>query len=389
MDLMKNEKINFFIVGIVVILLIITAIYVLWQSFYRDNAPKNEQPNIVKENNDNLPVEKVKVMVENLSIPWDIAFLPDRTLLVTERAGRLLHMDLVSREKTTLQVQGVEHRGEGGLLGIVLHPKFKDNHWLYLYLTSRSGNKLVNRVERYRWNDNNQLAEKTVILENIPGADYHDGGRMAFGPDGYLYITVGDAGNAQLAQNTQSLSGKILRVRDDGAILEDNPFGNAVYSYGHRNPQGITWDNQNRLWSTEHGRSGFSSGLDEINLIFPGENYGWPDSEGNKVLPNTKGPIRHSGPNVTWAPASALYWDGSIFFGGLRGQTLYEAVISGEGVTEVREHYKGEFGRIRTVRLGPDGMFYITTSNRDALGNARFGSDKIIRINPSQFRDKK
>ena len=201
-----------------------------------------------------------------------------------------------------------------------------------------------------------------------------------------LYITTGDAGKSSLAQDKNSLAGKILRVRDDGSIPDENPFGNEVYSYGHRNPQGLTWDDDGNLWSTEHGRSGALSGLDELNLIRPGENYGWPTIQGDEKRFDMNTPIINSGPDVTWAPASALYWDGSIFFGGLRGETLYEAQLQNGIIVGLKSHFKKEFGRIRTVALGPDGMFYITTSNRDGRGTVRDGDDKIIRLNPAQFR---
>lgn len=184
------------------------------------------------------------------------------------------------------------------------------------------------------------------------------------------------------SQDPDTLEGTLLRLRADGSVPEDNPFGTAVYSYGHRNAQGITWDGEGRLWSTEHGRSGLFSGLDELNLVEPGGNYGWPDSEGDTVLQDTVPPALHSTARITWAPASALYFEGSVFFGGLRGETLYEAVLDGEEVVELREHFKGDFGRIRAVVLGPDDFLYITTSNRDGRGNPADGDDTIIRINP-------
>jgi len=182
---------------------------------------------------------------------------------------------LVDKEKQVIEVEGVEATGEGGLLGLAVHPQFVENQYLYLYLTSKEEGGVVNRVERYRLVEN-QLEEREVMVVGILGAAYHDGGRMEFGPDGKLYITTGDAGQPNLAQDKESLNGKILRINDDGSVPEDNPFGNQVYSYGHRNPQGLAWDSQERLWATEHGPSGLQTGNDELNLIVKGRNYGWP-----------------------------------------------------------------------------------------------------------------
>lgn len=325
----------------------------------------------------------ITVTAQNLSIPWDVVFLPTGEMLVTERNGYLLVFRNGLEER--IRISGVEYTGEGGLLGMALHPDFSVNNYLYLYHTSESENRLINRVVRYEFSESN-LSNPEEILGNIPGARFHDGGRIAFGPDGFLYITVGDAGNPGEAQNTSSLAGKILRIHDDGQIPADNPFGNAVWSYGHRNPQGLAWDDEGRLWSTEHGRSGISSGFDEVNLIEKAANYGWPESQGNTVLTGTKAPILHSGSQTTWAPASVLYWQGSLFFGGLRGETLYEAVLDGEDIKELREHFKDEFGRIRTVALGLDGMFYLTTSNQDGRGRPVPEDDRVIKINPKIFR---
>ena len=344
---------------------------------------------IVAKNNSNSPspgeISTTTVIASNLEIPWDIAFLPDGRILISERPGRLLILEK-DGEKKLIYDEDVRAFGEGGLLGITRHPDFKNNHYVYLYLAVQgSGEQTENRVERYRFEEG-ALVDRTTIIEGIPGALYHDGGRLEFGPDGLLYITTGDATQPRIAQNLNSLGGKILRLRDDGKLPSNNPFGNAVYSYGHRNSQGLTWDNRGKLWSTEHGRSGVLSGLDEINLIQAGANYGWPNSEGGGVMPNTIGPVLHSGTDTTWAPASAAYYNGSIFFGGLRGEALYEAVIDGERVAELKAHFYKEFGRIRTVRLGPDDMLYITTSNRDGRGTPRDGDDKIIRINPKLLK---
>lgn len=328
-------------------------------------------------------VSDVEVVAQGLEIPWEIAWLPDGDMLVTERPGRLVRIREGGR--AVISVEGVAQEGEGGLLGMALHPDFADNQWIYLYLTARSGGELVNRVERYRLLGD-RLSDRQVILDGIAGSEFHDGGRIGFGPDGYLYVTVGDAGRAEAAQDKDSLNGKILRLRDDGSSPDDNPFGNPVYSYGHRNAQGLAWDDGGRLWSTEHGRSGLSSGLDEINLIEPGKNYGWPAIEGQEKLPGLEAPAANSGAKVTWAPAGAAWLEGRLFFAGLRGESLYEAKIDGSSVVSVVPRLRGQFGRLRSVRVGPDGWLYLTTSNRDGRGQMREGDDKVIRVNPALWR---
>lgn len=329
-----------------------------------------------------VPLDKVSTIATNLNIPWDLAFLPDESLLVTERVGNLVRIGK-DGSRVSIKLPHPVPKGEGGLLGIVLHPKFNENNLLYLYMTTNESlSGTSNAVFQYSFVNNTLLNEK-VIIKDIPGAIYHDGGRMEFGPDGLLYITTGDATSPAIAQDLKSLGGKILRLKDDGSIPVDNPFGTAVYSYGHRNPQGLAWDDEGRLWSTEHGRSGVTSGLDELNLIVKGKNYGWPTIEGDKVLDGMVVPTLHSGAKSTWAPASALYHDGSIFFGGLLGKALYEAVLDGDKVLELKKHFYNEYGRIRTVRLGPDGMFYMTTSNRDGRGSPTGEDDRIILVNPA------
>ncbi len=321
-----------------------------------------------------------EVVADNFVIPWDIAFLPDGGLLVTERGGALIRV----REngvRHRIMFDDTYHVGEGGLLGVALHPLFKENGFVYLYSTQHSSGGTVNRVERFVFRDANsstpEITDRTVIIDAIPGAVYHDGGRIAFGPDGYLYITTGDATDPDLAQDKTSLAGKILRVTDDGGIPPDNPFGTAVYSLGHRNPQGIAWDERGALWSTEHGRSGVRSGLDEINKIERGGNYGWPLLQGDDKRDGFVAPALHSGQN-TWAPASAVFVGSTLFFGGLRGETLY-AYEPDTGI--LRSFYTSAFGRIRTVRYrSQENALYITTSNRDGRGTPHLGDDKIIRI---------
>lgn len=320
------------------------------------------------------------IVAENLQIPWDLAWLPSGDLLVTERPGKVVR---ITNDRKEFSIAGVKHVGEGGLLGMVLHPDFEENHWIYLYLTTQSTGDIENRIDRYRL-EGDELTDRAEILTGIPGGIYHDGGRLAFGPDGDLYITAGDGTKEANSQDTTSLAGKILRIHDDGSIPVDNPFGNAVYSYGHRNPQGLAWDAQGQLWATEHGRSGALSGFDELNKIEKGKNYGWPKIEGDETADGMITPVLHSGSSNTWAPASALYLNGSIFFGGLRGQALYEAKL-GDQITLI-PHLLNQYGRIRTVALGPDGRLYFTTSNTDGRGSPKSGDDRIVSIDPATLR---
>ncbi len=376
---------------IIVIIILAVAAVALWSGIGRTGTSPTEVNNT---SGGGEPGAAVTFVAENLEIPWDIAFLPDGDMLVTERPGRLVRL-AKDGSKTNISINTVVHRGESGLLGVVLHPQFNDNRLLYLYMTAPGQDgQTENRVERYRF-ENDTLSDRRVIIDGIPGAIYHDGGRMEFGPDGLLYVTTGDATEPAIAQDLGSLGGKILRLNDDGSIPTDNPFGTPIYSYGHRNPQGLAWDSTGRLWETEHGRSGIQSGLDELNLVEAGKNYGWPDIEGDETKTSMEKAVLHSGTSDTWAPASAAFFPnppgadgqghGSIFFGGLRGETLYEAVLDGTRVVELKRHFLGEFGRIRTVRVGPDNMLYITTSNRDGRGDVREGDDKIIRIDPAQL----
>lgn len=338
-----------------------------------NDSPSSTRPETSKNTDPSM-------IVKNLEIPWDVAFLPGGDMLITERPGRLL---LRKTDGAIKQIQGlpkVRASGESGLLGIALHPKFSENKWVYLYFTEGTLGNTKCHVERFRL-DGETLTDRKTIIEGIPGAIYHDGGRIAFGPDGMLYITTGDAGNASAAQELTSLSGKILRVNDDGSIPTDNPFQTAVWSYGHRNPQGLAWDDRGRLWSTEHGRSGLQTGYDEVNIIERGGNYGWPTIQGDATREGMKAPTLHSGPSTTWAPASAAYKDGKIFFGGLKGERVYEADTR-TNPPIIKEYFVNTFGRVRTVTVGPDNSLYLTTSNKDGRGAPTSEDDRIIKVEP-------
>ncbi len=331
---------------------------------------------------DNVPAV---IIAQDLQIPWSLDILPDGSLILTERPGRVR---LIDRDEGLLNeplaiITEVSHTGEGGLLGVAVHPDFEDNHLIYLYYTYRDGERLYNRVVSYTM-ENRELVQTSIIIDHIPGAGIHNGGRIGFGPDGMLYICTGDASEPDLSQDITSLAGKILRITDTGSVPEDNPIqGSFVYSLGHRNPQGLAWDEQDRLWATEHG----PIARDELNIIYPGKNYGWPVIVGADTAEGMESPFLHSSLQ-TWAPSGAAYMDGSVFFAGLRGQSLYEAVLIQEDRTlsvELKQHFKGDLGRLRDVVAGKDGNIYVLTSNRDGRGVAIDGDDRVIRINTSML----
>lgn len=337
---------------------------------------------------------QIEEFVTNLDVPWEMAFAPDGRIFVTERPGKIRIIrdgELQDEPWINLEVAAV---GEGGLLGLALDPNFAENHYAYVAHTYRiSGAKLQNRLVRLR---EDTLAGKGVIdkvlLDSVAGNIIHDGGRVKFGPNGKLYWSVGETGDPQLAQDLSSLNGKILRINLDGTIPVDNPFsGSPVYSYGHRNPEGLAWQPETaRLYSTEHGPSGgfYGAGQDEVNYIEPGKNYGWPVIRGEQTHEGMVNPIIQSGESETWAPAGATFvtggpWDGSLLFAGLRGQTLYRVVLDKNDPSKVisfEKHFAGQFGRLRDVVQGPDGALYILTNNRDGRGSPRTGDDRILRL---------
>lgn len=329
--------------------------------------------------NGSIPV--ASSIAEGLEIPWEMVFLPDNSILLTERPGtvRLINSGGSLQPQPVLTIADVAAVGEGGLLGMALHPHFATNGWIYFYYTYQSGTGLANRVVRYTM-QGTSFTNRTVIIEGIPGGNIHDGGRIKFGPDGLLYICTGETGNDTLSQDLNSLAGKILRLKDDGTIPLNNPFPNsAIYSYGHRNPEGLAWDDQGQLWETEHG----SNAQDEINLIQAGKNYGWPIVRGETTAPGMTGPIITSG-NDTWAPSGLTFFQGSLYFGGLRGQSLFKYDISKGKLTR---YLNGNFGRLRDVVSGPDALLYVITSNRDGRGIPLTGDDRVIRINPAKLSE--
>lgn len=368
---------------VLIVVLILSLVMIVFLLNYQKNTKRADQGATKT-----VPVKKnlerkneIQVIAKNLKVPWEIVFLPDKTIFVTERPGtvKLLTKGISNQ----YQIDEVYHYGEGGLLGAAIHPDFEKNHFVYLYLTYKKDGKIFNKVNRYQLK-NNQLTFDKVIIDGIKGSIYHDGGRIKFGPDGFLYITTGDALESKSAQAKDNLNGKILRVSDEGEVAGDNPFANPVYSFGHRNPQGLAWDKDNQLWVTEHGPSGPQSGFDEINRIEKGSNYGWPEILGDEGKPGMIKPWMHSGASEIWAPAGATFYKDWLLFTGLRGAALYKADLKNK---VIKKYFSGVFGRLRTVVVGPDGYLYLATSNTDGRGNPKEGDDKIIRINPKMIEE--
>jgi glucose/arabinose dehydrogenase len=336
----------------------------------------------------------IDVLIKGLDTPWAIDFAPNGRIFITERRGRIRVLERGHLRPDPWMTLDVAASGEAGLLGLALDPRFAQNGFVYVATTYRNASgKMQNRLVRLREDaksGNGQLDK--VLIDNVAGANNHDGGRVKFGPDGKLYWAMGDAQESRLAQNPASLNGKLLRLNSDGSVPADNPFPNSyVYSYGHRNPQGLAWQPKTgRLYATEHGPSGFQGCCrDEVNFIEPGKNYGWPEVRGDETREGMVPPIIHAGTSETWAPAGAAFatggpWAGSLLFTGLRGQTLYRVQLNPNDprkAVQLERHFYRRFGRLRDVVEGPDGNLYLLTSNRDGRGSPIEDDDRVIRMN--------
>lgn len=391
-----NNKILFFIIAFVIIAVTAT--------FAKDYLAIGKAPQLQFSNNQNsedssAPISigdsyEVETIAEGLSVPWAVVFTDEDRILVTERPGTIREVrDGVVSQNALLSLPVVAN-GEAGLMGLTLDPDYENNKLLYACYTYQNGNTLANRIVQILDRGTSLEVQKT-ILENAPAARFHAGCELAIGPDDMLYVTFGDATEKSLAQDKNSLAGKILRMNLDGSVPTDNPIPNSLmWSLGHRNPQGITWDTRNdEMYSTEHGPSGNDGPLggDEVNHIIKGENYGWPTVSHENSKPEFVSPMAVFTPAV--APGSIYFYDGTMYpefentllFATLKGEGLYRAVVNPENPKEIESYEKlplPDIGRIRDVTQGPDGYIYLTTSNTDGRGDARAGDDKIVKIHP-------
>lgn len=338
-------------------------------------------------------------VAQGLRIPWEMRFLPDGRLLLTEREGRVVVVGIGSGEVTEVGRLPVLARGEGGLMGLALDPDFAQNLYVYLSYTHDGGGEARNRVSRLTLRNLDTraplLADETVLVDNIPAGSIHNGSRLAFGPDGYLWVTTGDAGDGPLAQRMDSLAGKVLRLTSAGQPAPGNPFldrpypFSLIYTLGHRNPQGLAFHPESgAAYVTEHG----PSANDEVNMLVAGGNYGWPDLGGKVGRPGFVDPL------VTWsptiAPSGALFYSGDLF-ANLKGSLVFVTLKESDlrvlhpaddaglaGVAGQETLFDEAFGRLRAIAEGPDGALYVATSNHDGRGTPRTGDDRIVRLEP-------
>lgn len=325
------------------------------------------------------PTGNPEAVVSNLEAPWSIARLDDGSALISQRdTGSIIEVGPTGTAREAGYISDVVPNGEGGLLGIALNPENPDE--LYAYYTSATDNRVVT-MPLLGEGGSRSLGKATPIMTGIPKASIHNGGRIAFGPDGALYITTGDASNPEDAQNPESLAGKILRVNADGSVPTDNPFpGSAVYTLGHRNVQGLAWTSDGRMWASEFGQSTW----DELNLIKAGENYGWPEAEGSA------GNTRFQDPVAQWktteaSPSGLAAMGNTLFMASLRGECIWIIDVN-QQEAEAEAWFNGDYGRIRDVVAGPGESLWFITNNTDGRGTPGTQKDTLysIGISPAE-----
>jgi glucose/arabinose dehydrogenase len=340
----------------------------------------------------------IEPVITGLDVPWSIAFITDDTFFFTERTGRVRLFNKGTLQDTPALTLPAKALGEAGLLGMALHPDFPSKRYAYIAYTYQTNGILMLKIERYSITEDLTLTSPTVLIDNIPAAQFHAGCRIAFGPDKKLYITTGDAGDRDTAQSLASYAGKTLRINDDGSIPDDNPFVNTtgalkeIWSYGHRNAQGMDWDAKGMMYQSEHGPSGFDGGFgnDEVNLITKGSNYGWPIQIGNKPSRDMIMPVKiyenAIAPGGLTVPKSDILpqLKDKILVSGLRGATIVALNIENGTVISQELVVDDSFGRIREVTTSPSGYVFFSTSNRDGRGNPKSSDDTIYRIVPKK-----
>ena len=324
-------------------------------------------------------VTVLRTVTTGLNTPWGLAPLPDGGLLVSSRdEGTITKVDEKTGRKTELgKVSGVSPAGEGGLLGIALSPDYAADRMIYAYFTSASDNRIVRLLYDAKKPAGEQLGAPDTIFKGIPKGYIHNGGRIAFGPDRMLYAGTGESGNRGLAQDEKSLGGKILRLTPEGDPAPGNPFPDSpVYTYGHRNVQGLAWDPEQRLFASEFGQDTW----DELNAIKPGGNYGWPDAEGRSSDPKYHNPIAQWHTDDA-SPSGIAYAEGSIWMAGLKGQRLWRIPLNGTAASaDPQPFLQGRYGRLRTVVSAGGDKLWLTTSNTDGRGDPKSGDDRILEL---------
>ncbi|MFH8241540.1 PQQ-dependent sugar dehydrogenase [Streptomyces sp. NPDC018321] len=327
-------------------------------------------------------VEVVRTVATGLNSPWGLAPLPGGGLLVSSRdEATITRVDEKTGEKTELgEVPGVAAAGEGGLLGIALSPDYASDHMVYAYFTSASDNRIVRMRYDEKKPSGEQLGEPDTVFRGIPKGVVHNGGRIAFGPDKMLYAGTGESGDEGLSQDKESLGGKILRMTPDGEPAPGNPFPDSVvYSYGHRNVQGLAWDDEQRLFAAEFGQDTW----DELNAIKPGDNYGWPEAEGKGGGSGFHDPLAQWSTDEA-SPSGIAFAEGSVWMAGLRGERLWRVPLKGtEAAAEPQAFLEGEYGRLRTVVAAGGDRLWLVTSNTDGRGDPKEDDDRILELRVS------